>query len=207
MIKVLQLLFAPAKAWDTIARKGQGVWAVLWLYLVPAILIVCAFEGWCLVSFGNQPIKLGFASRQLVAVPLDAAIRYECVQAVVSLLTVFLLGFFLRLLVRSFHMGAPFHLAFTVMAYSYGPLLLMQAFDGIPALPTWLCRVAGAVLAAKVFYIGLIKVVRPDPSTALGLYFLGTLLLFAFAGISHFVSLQVLEGNLLPEFPWIATSG
>ena len=67
-----------------------------------------------------------------------------------------------------------------------------------PLAPTWLCRAAGALLAAKVFYVGLVRVIRPEPSTALGLYFLGALLLFAFAGISHFVALQILEGRLLP---------
>lgn len=207
MIKALQLLFGPAKTWDAISRQERGVPAVIFVHLLPAIAIACALEGWALVTFGNQPIKLDFASRQVVEVTRETAIRFAVGQAVISVATVFLLGFFLQLLLRSFHRRAPFRLAFSVMAHCYGLVLLMQIVDGIPAAPTWLCRFAGAVLAARAFYIGLIRVIRPDPSTALGLYFLGALLLFAFAGISHFVALQILEGNLLQRFPWQAASG
>lgn len=207
MIKALLLLFKPATTWDAIARQERSVAAVVFCYLLPAILVASALEGWGLVTFGNQPSRLGLAGRQLVEVTPEKALRFVVGQAVISVITVFLLGLLLQLLLRSFHLRAPFRLPFTVMAHCFGLLLLMQAVDGIPAVPTWLCRIVGAVLAAKVFYIGLIRVVRPDPSTALGLYFLGALLLFAFAGISHFVALQILDGNLLPQFPWPATSG
>jgi len=207
MLKALQLLFAPAKTWDAIARRNRGVAAAFFLDLLPAIAIACAVEAWALVTLGNQPIKLGFASHQVVEVSRDVALRYAAGQAVLSVVTVFLLSLLLHLLLRSFHRQAAFRLSFTVMAHCYGLVLLMQMVDGLPAAPTWLCRIAGAVLAAKVFYIGLIRVVRPDPSTALGLYFLGALLLFAFAGLSHFTALQILEGNLLQQLPWAATSG
>ncbi len=207
MIKALLLMFKPSQTWDVISRQERGVAAVVFLYLLPAILIASVIEGWGLVEFGNRPFRLDFATRQLVAVTPATALRFEVGQAVISVITVFLLGLLLQLLLRSFHLRAPFRLPFTVMAHCYGLLLLMQAVDGLPAAPTWLCRIVGAVLAAKVFYIGLIRVVRPDPSTALGLYFLGALLLFAFAGISHFVALQILDGNLFPQFPWPATSG
>jgi hypothetical protein len=110
-------------------------------------------------------------------------------------LAVLLLALLLQLLLRSFHCRSAFRQSFTAMAYSYSPLLLMQAVDGLPGLHTWVCRLVGVVLAAKVFYLGLVRVVRPDPTVALGLYFLGSLLLFALAGISHFFVLQILDGG------------
>lgn len=207
MIKALQLLFAPVRTWDAVSRRNQGVAGVCLLFLLPAILIAGAVEGWALVEFGNQPMKLGFAGRQIVEVSREAALRYATGQAVLNLLSVFLLGLLLHLLLRSHHHRAPFRLSFSVMAHCYALVLLMQLVDGIPAVPTWLCRGAGAVLAARAFYTGLIRVVRPDPSTALGLYFLGTLLIFALAGISHFVALQILEGHLLGQLTWPAVSG
>ena len=206
MIKALQLIFEPVKTWDAIARKERSLTGVLFLSLMPAILFACILEGWGLVQLGNRPTHLGFTSHQLVTVSPESALRFECGQAVVSLLTVFLLTLFLHLLLRSFHHRSTITASFTVMAYSYGPLLLMQAVDGIPSIPSWICRIAGAVLAAKLFYVGLVRVVRPDPTTALGLYFLGALLLFAFAGISQFVVLHILESSLFAHVAGLAVS-
>ena len=198
MIKALQLIFEPATAWDAIARAERGVLGVLLRFLIPAVLIACGLEAWGMNRLGHRPTQLGLAGSQSVTLPIEALLRYEIAQALLNIATVFLLAFCLHRLVRSFHGRAAFSLAFTVMAYNFAPLLLMQILDGLPLAPTWLCRAAGALLAAKVFYVGLVRVLRPEPSTALGLYFLGALLLFAFAGISHFVALQILEGRLLP---------
>lgn len=196
MIKALQLIFEPATAWDAIARAGRGVVGVLIRFLLPAVVIACVLEGWGMQRLGHMPTRLGMADSQTVTLPIESILRYEIAQAVLNIAAVFLLAYFLHQLLRSFHCRAPFALAFTVMAYNFAPLLAMQILDGIPLAPTWVCRGIGALLAAKVFYIGLVRVIRPEPSTALGLYFLGALLIFAFAGISHFVALQVLEGRM-----------
>ena len=197
MIKALQLIFEPATAWDAIARAERGVFGVLIRFLLPAVLIACALEGWGMLRLGHMPTRFGMADSQTVTLPIEAILRYEIAQAVLNLVTVFLLAYCLNQLLHSFHCRAPFALALTVMAYNFAPLLVMQIIDGLPLAPTWVCRGIGALLAAKVFYTGLVRVIRPEPSTALGLYFLGALLIFAFAGISHFVALQVLEGRLL----------
>lgn len=197
MIKALQLIFEPATAWDAIARAERGVFGVLIRFLLPAVLIACSLEGWGMLRLGHLPTRFGLADLQTVTLPLEVILRFEIAQAGLNLAAVFLLAYFLHQLLRSFHCRAPFALALTVMAYNFAPLLVMQMIDGIPLAPTWLCRGIGALLAAKVFYVGLVRVIRPEPSTALGLYFLGALLIFAFAGISHFVALQILEGRLL----------
>jgi hypothetical protein len=203
MITTLRLLFEPDKGWDAIARRGRSVVGLLLLILLPSILLAGTLEGWGLAKLGNHPEHHGLTSQRPVAVPMDTVLQYEIGQSIITLLTVFLLAIFLHLILRSFHSQAGFTQSFTVMAYSYGPLLLLQAADGLPMIPTWVCRIIGALLAIKVFYLGLGRVVRPDPSTALGLYFVGSLLLAAFAGISHFVTLQLLKGNALTQ--WLST--
>lgn len=195
MLTALQLIFEPSRTWEVIARKERGILAIFCLWLLPSIAIACALEGWGLWRLGNQPTNLGFVGGRTVPVSWENMLRYEIGQVVVSIVTVLALALLLYLLLKSFHCRSTFRQSFTVMAYSYGPLLLMQAVDGIPAVPTWVCRIIGAVLAAKVFYIGLVRVVRPDPTVALGVYFLGAMLLVALAGISHFAVLQLIEGH------------
>lgn len=208
MITALQLLFEPTKTWDAIARRERSLAGVLLLTLLPTILIACVIEGWGLVRWGNSPTHLGLGNHHWVSVSLNGAVRYELGQLIMSVLTVFLLALSFHFSLRSFHCQASFTQSFTLMACSYGPLLLMQVVDGIPAVPTWVCRIIGAILAAKVFYLGLVRVVRPDPTTALGLYFLGSLLILGFAGISHFIVLQIIEGDLFtPWLGWIQLSG
>jgi Yip1 domain len=208
MIKALQLLFETAKGWDEIARRERGLIWVLFLSLLPAILVASLIEGAGLVQLGNNPVRFDFGGRHFVPVSPALALRYETSQAVMTLLIVFLLSSAFLLILRSFHCRTTFTQAFTVMSYSYGPLLLMQAVDGIPEIPTWICRIVGGLLAAKVFYLGLGRVARPDPSNALGLYFLGSLLILALAGLGHFVALQILDGNLFANWMvWSRGSG
>jgi len=203
MFKTLQLLFEPTPTWDGIARAERGVVTVLGLFFLPAVLMAGLLEGFGLHKLGNRPAVLEFSHHSVVDVPLDAIVRYTAAEAVLAVAGVFLLASMTRYLFHSFHCRATFAQSFNLMAYSYGPVLIMQAVDGLPFLPTWICRVIGAALAVKVLYLGLVRVVRPDPATALGLYFLGSLLILATAGLTHFVALQVLEGGLLDH--WLAS--
>lgn len=199
MIKALQLLFEPAKGWDDIARRERGVAAVLFVVLLPSALLASIVEGFGLVHYGNSPTHLGLWNHRWVAVSQTMAFRYEAGQVLMTVVVVFLLTIGFQLILRSFHCRATFAQSFTLMSYSYGPLLLLQMVDGIPAVPTWICRIVGGVLAIKIFYMGLGRVVRPDPSTALGLYFIGSFLILGLAGISHFVVLQIIEGTLFAK--------
>jgi hypothetical protein len=207
MIKAFQLLLAPARTWDGISRGDPTVAGVLLRHFLPLLLAVSLVEGWCLIRLGSQVNHLGLSHNEIAAVTPAEAIRFEASQAVLSCLSVLFLALCLQVFLRSFHCRAPFRLALAAMAYSYSQLLLTQALDGVPEVPTWLCRAVGAILAAKVFYVGLVRVCRPEPSTALGLYFLGALLIFFVAGISHFVALQMFEGNLFPDWLGPAVSG
>lgn len=201
MFKALQLIFEPAKAWDVIARAERGVLGVFLLALLPTVLFATVLEGLGLWEWGNRPTSLEFASRQIVVVAPETIVRYELVQVVLYLILPFLAaGLFLRVL-HSFHCRATFTQCFRLFAYTLGPVLLLLAVDGMPAVPTWVCRIIGVALSVKVLYLGLGRVIRPDPTIALGLYFIGALLLVAFCGLGHFFALRVLEAGLFDQVP------
>jgi hypothetical protein len=66
MLKALLLIFKPATTWDGVVREQRGAWSVLGLFLVPAVLVAGALEGWGMVRFGHQPANLDFSVRPLV---------------------------------------------------------------------------------------------------------------------------------------------
>lgn len=200
MLKALQLVFEPAPTWEVIGREERGVAWVFLLSLLPAALTAAGLEGMGLHLWGNQPTSMSFTSRQTIGVAPDAIVRYEAVQVVITVVTVFLLAFLFRMVVRSFHSKSTFAQSFRLMSYSFGPVLLLQAVDGIPMAPTWGCRIVGAALGVKVLYLGLGRIVRPDPASALGLYFVGALMLLIFNGMGHFFALRVLEAGLLDQW-------
>jgi hypothetical protein len=196
MLKALQLIFEPSTAWDTIVQAKRNVWQIAFLYLIPTILIACALEAWGLHALGNKPAMAGFAERAAQPVAQSTIIRYEIAQAVLMLASVFVLALLLRVLMKTLHCKATYTEVFTAITYSFAPLFLMIAADGLPAINPWLCRGIGAILAAKVFYVGLVRVIKPEPTSALGIYLIASFLIFAFAGLTQFVILQVLENGL-----------
>lgn len=199
MLKALQLIFEPSATWLSIAQAKRSVWQVMLMYLIPTMLIAGALEAWGLKTLGNEPSTTAFVERTAQPVALETIIRYEISQAVLMLAVLFLLPLLLNALMRSLHCKATYTVVFTTIAYSLGPVFLMMAVDGVPYVNSWICRGIGALLAAKVFYVGLVRVIKPEPTNALGIYLTGSFLIFAFVGLAHFVALQVLENGLLRE--------
>lgn len=197
MLKALQLIFEPATTWDAIARANRSVPALFCLYVLPAMLIAGALEGWGLHALGNQPSIPSFMDQTTSSVPFEKVLRYEVFQFIVTLLMLGLLTYSLHLTSHSLHNRTNRTQAFTVVAYCFGPVFLMQAVDGLPFINSWVCSAAGLVLAVRAFYTGLPLVMKPDPAKAIGLFLMGAFLMVFFIGLSHFVSLQVLEGGLL----------
>jgi len=196
MLKALQLIFEPSTAWDTIVQAKRSLWQVVFLYLIPTMLLACALEAWGLYKLGNQPSISGFVERGTQPVAPDAIIRYQLVQIVLMTASVFLLASLLKSFMKSLHTKATYTVVFTAIAYSFGPMFLMVAADGLPFINPWVCRGIGALLAAKVFYVGLVRVIKPEPTSALSVYFSASCLIFAFVGLTHFIALQVLEKGL-----------
>jgi hypothetical protein len=167
MIKSLLLIFDSANTWEKIAAAPQNALKVFTLSLMPLLLLSAAAEGAAL-------IKLGLS---LLVVVAGAAV--------------------LQKIGQSFHHRHTYSECFTTLAYSLSPLFLLRIFAGFPAIPTWGCWAVGILLSVSALYRGIPRIMRPDPSNALGLYLLSSLLLIVATGLAHFVAALVLNEKIL----------
>ena len=189
MIKVLLLIFEPVATWEKIDRAQRSVAFILFLYLLPLLLITLAGEAYGISQWGKQQGMLG----QIVKVPREAVIFYETAQLGLSLLVVFVGARLIRSIAESLHRHPTYTQAFTTVAYALAPLFMIRLLDATPAMNAWVTWGIGICLTLAVFYNGLPRVLKPDPATALGLYFLSVLVLAVLTGLARFVATLLLQ--------------
>jgi hypothetical protein len=199
MIKAILLIFDPANTWEKIDQSQHKVWRIFFLFLLPLLLVVFALEGFALVRFGEEQ---GTLFERVVPVSRDLAIRYETIQFALSLLVIFGGAWLLKKMGDGFHRRHTYQEAFTAVAYSLSPFFLLRILDGWPAINTWICWGIGIFLSVAVLYRGLPRIMKPDPTNALGLYLLASMLLISVSGLAHFLAVRVLEEKLLAK-GWI----
>ncbi len=193
MIKSLLLIFDSANTWERIAAAPQNVLKVFTLSLMPLLLLSAAAEGAALIKFGREQGPLD----TMKPVSQELALRYEIAQLGLSLLVVVAGAAVLQKIGQSFHRRHTYSECFTTLAYSLSPLFLLRVFAGFPAIPTWACWAVGILLSVSALYRGIPRIMRPDPSNALGLYLLSSLLLIVVTGLAHFVAGLVLSEKIL----------
>jgi hypothetical protein len=130
---------------------------------------------------------------QHVTVSPELVTRYELVQFALGLVLVFGCALIFRIIGEGFHRRHTYTETFLTVAYSMSPIFLLRIFDALPALNTWVCWGVGIALAVAVLYRGIPRIMKPDPSNALGLYLMCSLLLVALTGLSHYFSVLVLN--------------
>jgi len=194
MVKALLLIFDPASTWEKIELTKHSVWRVFFLYVLPIMLIAFGVEGWLLLQFG---MERGGIIERVVPVSQELVLRYEVVQLILGLSVCFVGAWLFRKVGESFHRRHSYTECFTTLGYSLGPYFLARMLDGWPALNTWIAWSVGALLALSLLYRGLPRIMKPDPSNALGLYLLCSLLLLVITGMSHFVATLVLDQKIL----------
>ena len=196
MIKVLLLIFDPVATWERIDQAGRKLAFVLFLYLLPLLVITLAGEGYGIFQWGKEQGVL----QQRTHVQQEVLITYEVMQLLLSLLVVFIGALLIKAIAVSFH-GRPTYIqVFTAVAYSLGPLFLLRLLDAIPVMNVWVTWIIGACLSFAVFYSGLPRILKPDPAHALGLYFLGVLVLLVTSGLGRFVATLLLEQRMKLPF-------
>ena len=193
MIKSLLLIFDSANTWEKIAAAPQSVLKVITLSLMPLLLLSAAAEGAALIKFGREQGPLD----TMKPVSQALALRYEIAQLGLSLLVVVAGAAVLQKIGQSFHRRHTYSECFTTLAYSLSPLFLLRVFAGFPAIPAWACWAVGILLSVSALYRGIPRIMRPDPSNALGLYLLSSLLLIAVTGLAHFVAGLVFNEKIL----------
>ncbi len=193
MIKSLLLIFDSANTWEKIAAAPQSVLKVITLSLMPLLLLSAAAEGAALIKFGREQGPLD----TMKPVSQALALRYEIAQLGLSLLVVVAGAAVLQKIGQSFHRRHTYSECFTTLAYSLSPLFLLRVFAGFPAIHTWACWAVGILLSVSALYRGIPRIMRPDPSNALGLYLLSSLLLIVVTGLAHFVAGLVFNEKIL----------
>ena len=192
MIDAFQIVLMPGTAWQRIALNRPGVLRVLLLTLVPLLAVVGVAEGYCLVHWGNQFGE--FTAPRPIAEGL--VIRYEAVHFLLALLVVFGGAGLLQGIATSSAVSTNYEDCFATVALGLSPVFLLRGLDCAPSINTWICWGIGALLAWRSLYHAVALMLTPDHTKGFGLYLLSTLMLLLLSGLSHFVAVAVLQGDV-----------
>ncbi len=191
------LIFDPAGAWDRIESSPRTVARVFFLFLLPLLLLSSVAETWELMHFGRERSTIGDMPAQKMKVSPQLALRYQAAQVTFGLAIAFGGALIYRKIGEGFHRRHSFTETFATLGYSIGPLFLLRMLDGLPHLNTWVCWAIGVTLSVAGLYRGIPRIMKPDPSSAIGLYLMCSLLLIALSGIAHYLANLVLEEKFL----------
>jgi len=197
MIRALMLIFDPSGTWEKIESSPKNVAQVFFFFLLPLMLLTGSAATWELIHFGVERSTIGDLPSRMIKVSPELAFRYQAVQLAFGLVIVFGGAVLYRVIGQGFHRRHTYTETFTTIAYAISPILLLRALEGLPHFNTWVCWAIGAFLAVAVLYRGIPRIMKPDPSNALGLYLLCALFLLAFSGLAHFFANLVLQEQLL----------
>lgn len=194
MIKAFLLVVDPAATWDRIVLAKRN-WVVVWLvYLLPLWLIGGAAEAYGLVHWG-KPHGIVSLVRTF---PRSTALVFEIIQLLLFCVVVLAGSKIVKALGETFHGRNNFNQAFTVVAYGLSPVFVMHIFDAFPSVSKWVywgVWGAGIALSMSILYMGIPKVMLPDPPHALGLYLTTVMLLAMVSGLARFFTFCYLDGK------------
>lgn len=191
MIKALFLIFQPA-TWERVAQARRGVGFILARYLLPLLLVLSVVEGGGLMRWGKWQSGVGVI-RKLTAAE---AILYETAQLLLTLAVVFVCAHLIKILGETFHDRHAYTQAFTVVAYTLCPMFLLRLLDVFPTMNPWIPWVVGITLSIWIFYQGLPRVMKPDPSHAFELYVISSMVLLATTGLVRTLTALYLRGQV-----------
>jgi len=195
MITALLLIFDSSATWEKIGtRQNHSIWRVFVSYLLPLMLLSIAGESFGLLKFGMWE---GDILPRLVKPSQELVIRYEAVKTLLDLLTIFGGAWVLKKVGEGFQRKHPYRDCFATLGYSLGPFFLVRLLDGVPAINTWVCYSVGILLVLSALYTGIPRVMKPDPSNALGVYLIASFSLIVITALAQFLSLRVLEQKAL----------
>jgi hypothetical protein len=194
MIKALLLIIDPDNTWAKIEQNPPKIISVFFSYLLPLLLLGTVVETWGMMELGYDK---GRIVERRVKLEQDLAIRYGGAEIALGLLTAFIGAWSFKKVTQGFHRRHSYNETFATLAYSLGPIYLARMLDALPGVNTWLCWGIGALLGLSVLYRGIPRVLKPDPSSALGVYMTCSILFLAITGVAHYVAQLVLEEKLL----------
>ena len=198
IMKVFLLMFDPT-AWDRLAQKRHAVGFLCAAYLLPLLVVVSAAEGSGLVHWGKWQSGVGVLRKFTVA----EVIAYETTQLLLVLAVVFVCAYLLKILGETFHDRHTYTQAFTVVAYALGPVFWLRLLNAFPLMNPWVPWIIGIMLSIWIFYQGLPRVMKPDPSHAFELYVISSMVLFAPTGLVCLLTALYLRGQVDFEHSYV----
>jgi len=192
MIKALLLIFFTVATWERIVEARRNIGFILGVYLLPLLLLSSAGEVYGLMHWGKPRSEYGGP------VPLAqyAAIHYAVIKIALNLVAVFVIAKIIQSIAVSFRGRQTYVQAFTCIAYGISPLVMLQLLNGLPNMPAWVTWAIGIVLCATVLYQGMPRVLLPDPTHTLGLYFMSVLMMLMTTALVQFLTGLVLEHQI-----------
>ena len=192
MIRGILLIFNPIRNWDKIAGAQRGFLFVLLLHLLPLMMVTLGLETWMIDRFGEKNRMTDL----VVKVPRQTAIDYGATEFVLNLVVVLLGAAIVHKIGNTFHGHQTYLECFTLMAYGLAPLFYLHVVDGYPRAPTWVCFSIGILLSVMLLYQGMPRLLKPDPTKALGLYLTISIVLVLLALLVHLLAVFVLRQQL-----------
>ena len=191
MIRAILLIFDPAGTWERIVKAKRGLGFVLFFYLIPVVAMSVAGELFGKAHFGvlQDYGEAAPISERLLAV-------YGAVQFLTSLVVAIVVAVLVKSMAGTFQPRHTYGQCFKVVAYAFGPFLLLRLADAFPVVNPWLSFSVGIILSQRALYSGIPQVVDPDPPNAFGLYLTSGLLLTMMAGLARFFTLLVLREKI-----------
>jgi hypothetical protein len=192
MLKSVLLIFDPVNTWDKIEQTKRSALAVLFLFVLPLLILSSLVEGYGLLRFG----RIQQISGHVKLVPQAVVLRFEVIQLAFAFVILFGVAWLLKRMGKGFYRGHTYSDCFMTVAYSLGPFFLIRMFNAAPFLDSWICWGVGILLAISSLYRGIPRIMKPDPSNALGLYLMASLLFLFVTGLGQFVALMVLDEKI-----------
>ena len=197
MLLTLLMILNPEWGWSRAAESSRSIARVVFLHMIPLILIGCVAEGIGMVKWG----KIVGRFNVMRECTREQAIEYEAWQFGVAVATVLLCALIIRYLGNTFHRRQLFSQALTVAIFGLGPVFLMRLCDAFPSVNPWISWSIGAVLSAMILYQGVPRVMRLDPSHALGVYMSSMLLLVLASAVARMLLVGIVRAKVLGTTP------
>ena len=121
---------------------------------------------------------------------------FEVAQLLLTLAVVFVCAHLVKILGETFHDRHSYTQAFTVVAYTLSPVFLFRLLDVFPMMNPWVPWAIGIVLSIWIYYQGLPRVMKPDPSHAFELYMISLMILVATTGLVRLLTALCLRGRI-----------
>ena len=187
------MIFDPAGGWGRAADSARSLARVLFIHLIPLLLLGCVAEGYGMIHWGKRVGNFGTVKFFTLAETMP----YQVCQFGIALVVVCVGAVVLRHLGNTFHARQTFTQALAVSTFGLGPVFLMRVFDAFASANPWVTWIIGAVLTMAILYQGIPRVMRLDPSHALGVYMSSMAVLVLASGIGRMVVLYCLQEKLL----------